>query len=103
MMRQPAFVALEKLYPAHAAYITETKRDDYRTLARDLQRMEATIIIDGVCGHLMEHHPDTPVLSIHDEIIAPQDMSNLVHQLLISEFGKYGLTPKVAIENLSPV
>ena len=100
MMRQPAFVALEKLYPAHAAYITETKRDDYRVLAQRLQRLESTIIIDGVCGYLMEHYPDLPVLSIHDELIAPRKIAGVVHKQIEKQFKKYGVSAKITTENL---
>lgn len=102
MVRQPAFVALENLYPAHADFIKDAKRKDHRILAQSLQRLESSIIIDGVCGHLSKHYPDTPVLTIHDELIVPQNMADIVLQLILAEFDKHGVRAKVLIENLSP-
>ncbi len=101
MVKQPAFIALSQLFPVHAAYIKEVKRKDHRILAQNLQRLEASIIIDGVCGHLSQYHPHTPVLTIHDELIVPQDMAAIVHQLILAKFAKHGVVAKVTRENLS--
>ena len=95
MIKQPAFIALKQLYPVHAAYITDVKKADYRQLARKLQRLESSIVIDGVSGYLAKHFSDVPILTIHDELIVPQELADKVEALLVAGFEKHGVTPKV--------
>ncbi len=101
MVRQPAYKALKQLYPEHAQFMYEYKRGNHKRLASVLQRMESTILIDGVCGWLMSHHPDAPALTIHDELIVPTDLVEVVSKQLIIEFEKHKVTPILEVEHLA--
>lgn len=100
MVRQPAFVALESLYPEHAEYIKEGKCENHRKLAQQLQRLESSIVIDGVCGYLMQHYPEMPVLTIHDELVVPQQIADIVQKLIEQQFSMRGVSARLTKENL---
>ena len=93
MVRQPAYQALMQLYPEHAKFIYDYKRSDHKRLACTLQKMESSLIIDGVCGWLMTHYPDIPLLTIHDELIVPTSLVDVVTARLTIEFSRHQITP----------
>lgn len=100
MVRQPAYRALQKLRPAHAEFIYDYKRQDYKRLACQLQRMESSIVIDGVCGWLRKNHPDIPILTVHDELIVPTELANTVCDRLTLEFKKHAVSPRFSENDL---
>lgn len=100
MVRQPAYRALQRSRPAHAEFIYEYKKKDHKRLACQLQKMESSIVIDGVCGWMRTHHPDIPMLTIHDELIVPTELVGVVRDRLTIEFEKHAVSPRFAENDL---
>ena len=69
--RSARWRAFSGRWPTVARHLAELKRGDYLNAARTLQRLEAEIMIEGVCGELMELHADSPLLTIHDSVMVP--------------------------------
>jgi hypothetical protein len=55
-------------FPTVSEIVCDLKRKDHAHLAHYLQRAESSVMIHRVCRRLMDEHPDTPVLTIHDSI-----------------------------------
>lgn len=73
------------LFPHVSAFVRYLKRSDYRHLPQQLQRVEAGLVIHGVCTRLMHEHPHVPVLTVHDSVLTPQQHEPLVRKLLTEE------------------
>jgi hypothetical protein len=84
--------------PNVAAYLKSLKKGNggYKNAARTLQQIEAEIMIGGVVGRLMVEHPDVPVLTVHDSVITTETNVELVKQILVEEWQKYGITPTLS-------
>jgi hypothetical protein len=83
--------------PTIASWLERAKRDDYREAARECQRHEAELMIQGVVGQLLEHHPDLPVLTIHDAIMAPEDGLQTVCDVIRRVWRREGVIPQLKI------
>jgi hypothetical protein len=101
MLAAPAFRAFQQRFPEVAEYVLSLKANDYKALAHQLQQMESSIIIHGVCADLMRSYPHVPLLTIHDELIIAEQYAELAKELLHSHFGKYGLVPYIRQEALN--
>ncbi len=97
----PIWIAIERMFPSIAGLCLGIKRGKYQRLAHDCQRLESAIVIDGVCGHLAQHHPDLPVLTVHDCLVVPAADESLIRDLLAEHFGRQGVVPFVRREVLS--
>lgn len=84
--------------PSVAAWLEDAKRDNYREAARTCQRFESRLMIQEVCGWLRENHPDLPILTIHDAILAPPDRLPIVCEAIRTTWGKLGVEPAMKIK-----
>jgi len=73
------------LFPSVSDFIRYLKKNDYRHLPQQLQRVEAGLVIHGVCGRLMNEYPTVPVLTIHDSIMTTPANEPLIRKLLTEE------------------
>lgn len=85
-------------FPTVMESIRDTKRKDYRELACLMQRRESDVMIHGVCRRLAKEHPDIPVITIHDSIMTTPGHVDCVSGIILDEFRKVGLNPKLKIE-----
>jgi hypothetical protein len=85
-------------FPNVYGVIQKYKRDDYRSLARKMQRAESKIMIDGVCYRLATEFPDIPVITIHDSIMTTSEHVATVARLITEEFAQIGLKPSLKQE-----
>ena len=90
--RMPLFNVVATDWPALADYILDAKRDCYQNLARDCQRLESRLMIDGAAGSLL---PSVPIVTIHDAILTTAAHVPAVEAAVIAEFGRLGVTPKI--------
>jgi len=88
----------ERLFPNVLAFMQKIKRSNYRRLAWIMQKEESKLMIDGVCGRIMNEHPDLPILTIHDSIMTIPDREDTVRQAILSEFARVGVTPTIRVE-----
>jgi hypothetical protein len=84
-------------WPTVAAYLAELKRGNHRRFAHMLQRAESGLMIVGVCGALMERHPELPVLTIHDGLLVPHSGVRPVAELIREIWGQAGVSPRLKI------
>ncbi|MGC4033264.1 MAG: hypothetical protein QM754_16330 [Tepidisphaeraceae bacterium] len=85
----------QQCYPNVWAFILDAKRDGYACLAQDMQRRESRFVIGRVCGRLALHHPDVPVLTIHDSVMTAPEHVGLVRRIIMEEFERIGMRPKM--------
>ncbi len=94
--------AFGELFPNVLKAIKWHKRDDYRELARNMQRAESDLIINKVCGRLMTEHPDCPILTVHDSLLTPEANEDLVKSVLLDEAAKLGIHPSIKVKGHIP-
>lgn len=96
----PITLAFQRAYPTVWEFIKRRKSQDYRVLAREMQRRESDFMLGTVCGRIGMEHPDVPVLTIHDCILAAPEHIGLVESILNEEFAKLGVQPVLDVEEI---
>lgn len=86
------------LFPSVANIIAHVKKDDYRSLAWMMQRAESDLIINKICGRIMEEYPKCFISTIHDSILTTAEHVDKVKSTMLEEFKKLGLLPSIRIE-----
>ena len=100
--RGPVSEVFEKLWPNIFNALYEIKQKcGYKTVAQILQRMESSIMIDGVCGRIVSEHPNVEFLTIHDAAITVIDRGGAVRGLVEDEFDRLGVRAQVNTETFS--
>ena len=90
--RGPVKDAFAKEWPTIDAAIMSLKRQfGYKIISQCLQRLESTIMIDGVCGRLVNEHPQIRFVTIHDSVVVANDHTCVVNEVIDAEFKKYGI------------
>jgi hypothetical protein len=69
------------------------KAEDYRNVARYLQYLEAALMIDGVCGHILLNYPEAPIFPVHDCIYTIKRYLPLLEAVITDVWGAVGLRP----------
>ena len=81
-----------KNFPDVFKIIKALKFKNYKSFARELQRFEASIMVDKVAKKLLIKHK---VLTLHDAIVCNDEaVLNVAESLIKKTLAKYGLTPK---------
>lgn len=52
-------------------------------------------MIERVVGRFMQHHPEVPILTVHDSLLVPADVVDIGMTAIRVEFASMGLTPSV--------
>jgi hypothetical protein len=86
-------------FPEVWQFIEGVKKKDHRKLARLLQRTEAKFVIYSVCERIRMENPEMFIATIHDSILHLPKDSAYVRAVLEAEFAKWGLKPRLEIEN----
>jgi hypothetical protein len=90
--------AFRATYPTVWEFILESKVGGFEQLARDMQTRESRLVIGQVCGRLALHHPDIPVITIHDSLMTIPEHVPTVVRIMEEEFLRIGLTPKIKVD-----
>lgn len=85
----------KKYFPQIFDIILEYKKYDYCNLAIQLQKMEASIIIEQIA--LVLSQQNIPILTIHDSILTTPKHINLVYKKIKEVFAIYNLKPCLRI------
>jgi len=96
--RSPEKSLFESEFPSVMAVIRELKKEDYRFLARYLQRVESGFVIHRVVRRLMRLEPDIFVGTIHDSLLCQERHAAFVLSVLEEEFMSVGLVPTIRTE-----
>jgi hypothetical protein len=70
----------------------------YAVIANRLQQLESKIVIDHCCVQLLKQNPRLIISTIHDGILVPADMQQLVVDQLRTSFAEHGLSPRISTE-----
>ncbi len=98
----PVSDAFQKLWPGIYDTLRRLKQAfGYKIVAQVLQRMESTIMIDGVCNRIVLECPDIRFLTIHDAALVVVDQGDTVRQLVEAEFERFGVRAQVKPEIIS--
>jgi hypothetical protein len=87
-----------KLFPNVYAVIKQLKQKDYTSLAKLLQKVESSFVINGVVRRCMEKYPEMPVFTIHDSIMTVEFWIDKLHSTILEEFNRVGIIPMLRIE-----
>lgn len=88
----------KSMFPNVLDFIIDQKKDNYKDLSCQMQRIESKIVIWNVCGRLMREYVDVPVITVHDSIITNKSSEEVVKRLMIEEIMKYGITPTLKVK-----
>jgi len=70
----------------------------YQQLSRNMQRFESDFVIRTVVPRLFKEHPGVTVLTIHDSIMTRVGDEHIIYTVMMEEFAKLGIKPKLKIE-----
>ncbi|MCT4586247.1 MAG: hypothetical protein N4A71_00340 [Carboxylicivirga sp.] len=82
------------VYPNVYQEIRKYKEPDYKLLARDLQKFEADVIINGIIKSLFKQNKEIPIVNVHDAIYTAPDFAPIVENEIYNYFmNEFGVTP----------
>lgn len=85
-----------RLFPNIANFIHNYKQEHgYAELAREMQRQESHLMYNCVVARLMRHHPEVPVITIHDSIMTTPEHCELVQRIMREEYNRAGLSATI--------
>ncbi len=97
----PITEVFQGLWPGIYDAILGIKREcGYKSVARLLQRMESSIMIDGACRRIVTELPGVRFLTIHDAALVVCEQSGDVCRLIEEEFARYGVRATVRRKEL---
>ncbi|TWU08389.1 hypothetical protein [Stieleria varia] len=103
--RNPLFQIVRRDFPTIARSVELIKsqtvpdgRKLHEALARLLQLLESTLMIDGVGTVLERQHKDEPVQPIHDAILCRMDFCGQATEIIKAQFARLGLRPLVKLD-----
>lgn len=86
-------------FPSVHEFVKEQKKGGYEKLAQKMQGRESRYMISQVCTRLMNHHPEVPVVTIHDSILTTPEHVQTVKRVMDEEFVRLGVSPAIHVEN----
>lgn len=82
-------------YPTVGGILKSLKARNYRHSAHVMQNYESTIFIYNICGRIMTERPITPLLTVHDCLLTTAPYKDYVKSVMLDEFRKLGVCPKI--------
>ena len=78
----PLWVAFQKEWPVLSQVVEKLTARDYRKLAIELQRQEASVMIGQVVHRIAAAFPGIPFLTVHDSLVVPHQITDAAKELL---------------------
>ena len=94
VLMQPLMEVFASRFPNVLSWMDGQKATNYKRLPRRMQRMESAMMIVRVCGAL-SRQPGTPLVTIHDSILTTPDHILGVERMILGEFKRLGVCPKL--------
>jgi hypothetical protein len=92
----PLFDVVANEWQDLADYILAAKSNCYQDLARDCQRLESRLMIDGAAGALLDESAIV-IITIHDSIMTTLQYRAAVEASVIHQFDGMGVTPYIRL------
>jgi hypothetical protein len=73
------------------------KTSAYAITAFEMQRLEAEIMLEGVCTQFLTRYPDEFIAPVHDAVLVQEKMRFAAEEILREQFGTRGLKPRVGV------
>ena len=70
----------------------------YGVTSFEMQSLEASLIVDGVCKEFIQRFPGRFIGPIHDAVLCPKDLTEDVVEIMNGVFQRRGLYPSIKIE-----
>lgn len=70
----------------------------YGVTSFEMQSLEASLIVDGVCKEFIQRFPGRFIGPIHDAVLCPKDLTEGVVEIMNGAFQRRGLHPSIKIE-----
>jgi hypothetical protein len=83
-------------FPEVLEFINNIKKKDYIKFSHIIQRLEAKIMIFGVCERIRKIQPNTEVATVHDSLITLPEHVPFIKEIILEEFARYGVVPKLS-------
>ena len=83
--------AFKGAWDAIVAWLIKQKRGDYKKIARNLQRLESSVMIGDVGRRLIAE--GIPFFTVHDEFRTLRRHVERVREVIVEEMGRLGLSP----------
>jgi hypothetical protein len=90
----------KRKYPTLWRVLREVKNSNHRHAAHILQRMESQFFIHTVCRRLMEEYRTMPIITVHDCLGTTAEHVETVKLVIMDEFKKLGVTPKLDVKGI---
>ena len=88
--------AFAELYPELTEAIRERKAGDYTRLSKDMQSLEAEIILHNSIPRIRKRAPGIRILTVHDAIYVPEHMELTVRAEIVGAFKEtLGIVPSL--------
>lgn len=85
-----------KLFPTISKVVDHYKTPCYKNLSIQLQKLEADLMINGVCKKLIEAKPEINIYTIHDSVMTTPENIEFVKATIKKVFkNKIGKEPKI--------
>ncbi len=92
----PVMTAFAELYPELTEAIRERKAGDYTRLSKDMQYLEAEIILHNSIPRIRKRAPGIRILTVHDAIYVPEHMELTVRAEIVGAFKEtLGIVPSL--------
>jgi len=79
-------------FPHLFAFIHDQQEAGVMKLACQMQKAESALMIAGVCGHFAQHHPEVPLITVHDAVLTTPQYVEMVKKQITKEFAIKGMT-----------
>ena len=82
-------------FPTLIRFMESAKAKCHKNLAHLSQRFESGLMIDTVCGRLMDDCPEIPILTVHDCILTTESNVAVVRSTIEEVFAANGIRPTI--------
>jgi len=102
--RSPIKQTFDRLFPQVALYLHQAKdqKDGHKLLAQQLQQAESDFVVGTVCERIRREKRVTFITTIHDSVLFLPKDGEYIMQVMLDEFSKLGVTPRLEVKTLAP-
>lgn len=86
---------LMKRFPNVFGFLSALKRRGYEQAAQTMQHVESSVMIERVCGRILEQMTGAPAVPRHDSVCTTEQFTDMVRTIMREEFARLGLTPNL--------
>lgn len=90
--------AFKEKFPSILEMIRKVNYKDHTRLAKWMQKVESSLVIDGVVERFRLSDPEAFVLTIHDSILVKQKDAETIRGCFQREFGRFGVVPSLNVK-----